>query len=79
MEESIQAVKAGYGAALVPSLAVQEELASGEFSKVNVQGLHIAHPIWVCTKAPISSPAAAKFISWIKAELLHINLIDETV
>lgn len=68
MEESIQAVKAGYGAALVPSLAVQEELASGELGKVNVQGIHIAHPIRLCTKAPISSPTAANFISWIKAE-----------
>ena len=49
MKETIEAVKAGYGAALVPALSIKTELASGELSKVKVTGVTIPHPIRVCT------------------------------
>lgn len=44
LKETIEAVKAGYGAALVPALSIKTELASGELSKVKVTGVTIRIP-----------------------------------
>ncbi|MDQ0225803.1 LysR family transcriptional regulator [Metabacillus niabensis] len=70
MKESIEAVKAGYGAALVPALAVENELIKGELGRVNIKDLFIKHPIKLCKRKqdePLST--ATNFISFIKAEL----------
>jgi len=70
MNESIEAVKAGYGVALVPALAVENELFKKELGRVYVKGIHIKHPIKLCKRKqeePLSS--AANFISFIKAEV----------
>ncbi|MGW8821039.1 LysR family transcriptional regulator [Paenibacillus lautus] len=70
LNETIEAVKAGYGAALVPALSIKTELASGELSKVKVIGVTIPHPIRVCTKKLEAIPAHIRsFISYIQADI----------
>ncbi|WP_456287566.1 LysR family transcriptional regulator [Paenibacillus sp. AK002] len=70
LKETIEAVKAGYGAALVPALSIKTELASGELSKVKVTGVTIPHPIRVCTKKLEAMPAHIRsFISYIQADI----------
>ncbi|MEF7437943.1 LysR family transcriptional regulator [Paenibacillus lautus] len=78
LKETIEAVKAGYGAALVPALSIKTELASGELSKVKVTGVTIPHPIRVCTNKQEAMPAHIRtFISYIQTEIRerhHDNL-----
>ncbi|MGE7828388.1 LysR family transcriptional regulator [Paenibacillus sp. NPDC093718] len=74
LKESIEAVKAGYGAALVPALSIKKELASGELGKVKVSGVTFPHPIRVCTKRQEARPAQVhSFISYIQADIREKN------
>ncbi|MGG3575215.1 LysR family transcriptional regulator [Bacillus gobiensis] len=70
MIESIEAVKVGYGAALVPALAVKNEQLDGKLGRVFVKDLYIKHPIKLCIRKndePFSP--AANFISLVITEL----------
>ncbi|WP_449622319.1 LysR substrate-binding domain-containing protein [Robertmurraya sp. Marseille-Q9965] len=70
MNESIEAVKAGFGAALVPALAVENELLKGDLGRVYVKDLLIKHPITLCTRKQVEPlTTATNFISFINAEL----------
>lgn len=74
MNESIEAVKAGYGAALVPLLAVKNELFIGELRRVFVKDVCIKHPIKLCIRKneePFST--AANFISLVITELSQVE------
>lgn len=48
--ESIQFVKAGYGAMLVPYLAVEDAVKRGELSIVAVRDVDLRLPIWICLR-----------------------------
>lgn len=66
MHETIEAVKTGYGASFVPSLAVTRELQAGELSKVNVQDIQVKHPIRLYTRREEKLlPPTANFISLV--------------
>jgi DNA-binding transcriptional LysR family regulator len=68
--ESIEAVKAGYGAALVSELAVKSDLYNGKLGRVYVKGVFIKHPIRLCTRSNEDLlSTTANFISLIKDEL----------
>ncbi|WP_181350444.1 LysR family transcriptional regulator [Thalassobacillus sp. CUG 92003] len=72
MSESIEAVKAGYGAALVSALAVKKDLHNGMLGRVFVEDVFIKHPIKLCTRSNEElSSATANFISLIKDELAN--------
>ncbi|WP_257349030.1 LysR family transcriptional regulator [Pseudalkalibacillus decolorationis] len=68
MSESIEFAKAGLGVALVPQLAVKDELLRGGLGKVYVNGVSIKLPISICKRKHEDLPStAANFISLIKA------------
>lgn len=50
MLEMIRAVEAGYGVALLPSLAVREQLARGTLGRVQVVGVDLPIPISLCMR-----------------------------
>lgn len=62
--ESVEAVKSGYGVALVPARAVEKSIRNQEVSKINIPNLHINHPVWLCVRKD-EEPLlpAANFIS----------------
>ncbi|MFM1654558.1 LysR family transcriptional regulator [Brevibacillus sp. B_LB10_24] len=67
MYESIRSVISGYGAMLVPALAAREYVERGDVAIVHVEGVKLNWPISLCQrKADPLSPAAARFIGWIK-------------
>jgi DNA-binding transcriptional LysR family regulator len=67
MNEAIRCVIAGYGAMLVPALAVSEHVQRGEVARVFVTGVEIRRPITVCRREEEElSPAASQFVQMIK-------------
>ncbi|MFC4619357.1 LysR family transcriptional regulator [Camelliibacillus cellulosilyticus] len=66
LNESIEAVKIGYGAMLVPAFAVKSELNHHEVERVWVKDIHLSLPLRVCTrkKTPLFS-VAKNFIAFI--------------
>ncbi|MGP4039078.1 LysR family transcriptional regulator [Gracilibacillus sp. D59] len=70
MRESIEAVKAGYGVALVSALAVKNDLHNDRLARVFVKDVFIKHPIRLCTRSNEEHlTTTANFISLIKDEL----------
>ncbi len=72
LRESVEAVKAGYGAALVSALAVDNDLYNGKLGRVFVKNLFIKHPIRLCTRSDEEYlTTTTNFISLIKDELAN--------
>ena len=64
--ESIQFVKARYGAMLVPRLAVEEEVKRGNLSNVAVQDIDLRLPIWLCLRdSEDISSVTRQFVSFV--------------
>ncbi|GAA0349294.1 LysR family transcriptional regulator [Bacillus horti] len=72
LSESIEAVKAGYGVALVSEFAVKDLLESGQIEKVSIQNMHLEQPISLCMrKNDPNSPMVKNFITMVKEELTN--------
>ncbi|MET3291027.1 UNVERIFIED_CONTAM: DNA-binding transcriptional LysR family regulator [Brevibacillus sp. OAP136] len=70
IHEGLQAVIAGYGAMLVPSMAAREPIAAGKVARVCVEGVSMERPITLCVrKGEEASPAAARFIRMLEQVL----------
>ncbi|MCZ8512026.1 LysR family transcriptional regulator [Paenibacillus filicis] len=69
MNETIRAVAAGYGAALMSTLEAVDYLMRGEVARVDVADVRFSHPIRICTLAegPLG-PAAAPFLSFVREQ-----------
>ncbi|HHY73616.1 MAG TPA: LysR family transcriptional regulator [Bacillus bacterium] len=50
INESIQAIAAGYGAMLAPSIAVQEQINRKQIAQVHVKNIDIERPIYLCMR-----------------------------
>ncbi|MFD2169979.1 LysR family transcriptional regulator [Tumebacillus lipolyticus] len=65
--EGIQAVRAGFGAMLVPSLLVREDVESGEVGRVYVRDVNLSVPIYLCTRAGESvSPSVRNLVEVVR-------------
>ncbi len=59
-----EAVKSGYGVALLPLPAVTEEIASGAFSALTVEGYHLEKKFYIIhDRKPHLSPLCAEFMN----------------
>lgn len=67
LNETIQAVIAGYGASFVSALVVRDYVERGQLSRVFVENIDLVNSISVCTRKnePLS-PAAHRFIGLIR-------------
>ncbi|MEW9673860.1 LysR family transcriptional regulator [Ammoniphilus sp. 3BR4] len=62
MNLSIKTIQEGYGAMLVPALAVKTMVENGEIGRVFIEGIDIKRPIYFCSrKNDLSSPIAQAF------------------
>ncbi|WP_199619476.1 LysR family transcriptional regulator [Paenibacillus alkalitolerans] len=67
MNLSIKTVQEGYGAMLVPALAVKSMVENGELGRVFIEGIDIKRPIYFCTrKDDLLSPVAKVFYELVK-------------
>ncbi|WP_416297029.1 LysR family transcriptional regulator [Paenibacillus illinoisensis] len=74
LNETISAVKAGYGANFISSLVVKEDVREGRLSRVYVRGIHLKNKIAVCTRAgEVLSPAAQHLVQLIRKEASRIT------
>jgi DNA-binding transcriptional LysR family regulator len=74
LNETISAVKAGYGANFISSLVVREDVQQRKLARVFVQDVRLENVIAICTRAGESlSPAAGQLVQWIKQEALAIH------
>lgn len=65
--ESIQSVKAGYGAMLAPEPAVSDLVQRGEVGRVRITGVEIERPVYICTRLEDEEigPIAARFLDLV--------------
>ncbi len=69
MNESIQAVVAGYGAMLASALAVRGHIANQEVARVYVKDVELKRPICVCTREGEELPPVAhRFVAMVMAQ-----------
>lgn len=70
MNMSIKTVQEGYGAMLVPALAVKTMVEKGEIGRVFIEGIDIERPIYFCSrKNDLFTPIAKAFYDLAKMEL----------
>ena len=72
LNETISAVKAGYGANFISSLVVNEDVQQGRLARVFVRGVQLRNTVFaVCTRAgEVLSPAAQLWSSLSAKKLL---------
>ncbi|MEJ8547806.1 LysR family transcriptional regulator [Brevibacillus borstelensis] len=65
--ESVQSVKAGYGAMLAPEPAVSDLVRRGEIGRVRIAGVEIERPVYICTRMKDDEigPVAARFLDLV--------------
>lgn len=69
LNETISAVKAGYGANFISSLVVKEDVQQGRLARVFVRGVQLRNTVAVCTRAgEVLSPAAQHLVKLIRQE-----------
>ncbi|MCK6073753.1 LysR family transcriptional regulator [Paenibacillus silvae] len=69
LNETISAVKAGYGANFISSLVVREDVQQGRLARVFVDDVQLQNTIAICTRAGEKlSPAASQLVQWIRQE-----------
>lgn len=77
LKETVEAVKSGFGVALLPALFIKEELASRQLHRVHVQGASMPHPIRVCIRKDRARSAHIQsFISYIQADREKMAVIN---
>lgn len=71
LNETIQAVIAGYGANFVSASAVREPVARGEAARVRVQGMELKNPIALCTRnGERLTPSAETFVEMLRSRAI---------
>nr|WP_154984212.1 LysR family transcriptional regulator [Paenibacillus xylanexedens] len=74
LNETISAVKAGYGANFISSLVVREDVNQGKLARVYVQNVQLQNTIAICTRAGEQlTPAARQLVQWIRKEALAMH------
>ncbi|MDQ0170213.1 LysR family transcriptional regulator [Paenibacillus tundrae] len=74
LNETISAVKAGYGANFISSLVVKEDVREGRLARVFVQHMQLKNTLAVCTRAgEVLSPAARKLVDLMKQEASNME------
>lgn len=74
LNETISAVKAGYGANFISSLVVKEDVRHGRLARVRVKGVHLKNKLAVCTRAGEKlSPAAQHLVELIRQEAAKLH------
>ncbi|MEK4661298.1 LysR family transcriptional regulator [Priestia sp. FSL H7-0729] len=69
LNETISAVKAGYGANFISSLVVKDDVQQGRLARVYVRGVQLRNTVAVCTRAgEVLSPAAQHLVQLIRQE-----------
>ncbi len=67
MNVSIKTIQEGFGAMLVPALAVRTMVESGQIARVFIKGIDIKRPIYLCSrKDDLFSPISQKFYDLVK-------------
>ncbi|GAA3410160.1 LysR family transcriptional regulator [Paenibacillus hodogayensis] len=66
--ETVRAVAAGYGAALVSALEVRENIARGEVGRVRIAGVRVGNPIGLYTReGDALTPCAKQFVRFARS------------
>lgn len=74
LNETISAVKAGYGANFISSLVVKQDVREGRLARVYVQHEQLKNTLAVCTRAgEVLSPAARKLVDLMKQEASNMH------
>lgn len=74
LNETISAVKAGYGANFISSLVVKQDVREGRLARVYVQHEQLKNTLAVCTRAgEVLSPAARKLVDLMKQEASNMQ------